>query len=40
MKHQEVTDNKIPPGAHRTKIDEMMEAYICIKENHPGRHTK
>ena len=36
MKHQEVTDNKIPPGAHRTKIDEMMEAYICIKEKSPG----
>ena len=37
MKHEEVTDKKIPPGAHRTKIDEMMEEYICIKEKSPGR---
>lgn len=36
MKHREVTDTKALPGPHRTKIEEMIVEYSCIKEKSPG----
>lgn len=36
MKYKEVSDKKMSPGGHCSKIDEMMEDYSRIKEKTPG----
>lgn len=37
MKHREVTGTKATPRPHRTKIEEMIVEYSCIKEKSPGK---